>query len=108
MTSRSKSNIQINNLDIKHQVCPICSIEVPAYMARYPRLICSDCLNSADITDMDGNIVYYENESITGGFVSIHIIDNNKVIKKDHNCIIKGINCYADEHRFGGIVIQTL
>ena len=86
--------------------CPICELEIKYKLERYPNLICSECHKSNDIKDSNGFPVSFENESIYGGFISLHTIDNKLVSNKDHYCFVKGIRCYADEARFGGIVIQ--
>ena len=36
------------------------------------------------------------------GFISVI----NDTIGEDHECYINNIKCYADEARFGGIVVQ--
>jgi hypothetical protein len=90
--------------------CPICQNEYQR-MIRYPRSVCVNCLMDHKVTDYDGNIVKFENEDVFGGFKSIHYdsFDADKIIvKQDHNCFINGFRCYADEGRFGGIVIQTI
>ena len=87
--------------------CLICSNEKSFHIERYPRMICNECTNS-EYKDVDGNTVYFENEDIYGGFISIHTINSIKVKKTDHICFVNGIKCYADEARFGGIVIQVL
>jgi len=88
--------------------CITCKNIITYKIERYPRMLCINCINSTNIKDLDGNNVYFENEDFSGGFISIHTIDNKQVIKKDHYCLINGIRCYADEARFGGIVIQAL
>ena len=89
-----------------NSTCPICKNIMNIQMERYPKMICCDC-NNTDIKDSEGNNVTFENESMYGGFVSLHIIDNNVVEKKEHVCYVKGIKCFADEARLGGIIIQT-
>ena len=90
-----------------NKICPICKNNLDYYTPRYPNMICGNCSETNDVKDIDGNSVSYENESVMGGFISLHNI-NGKIIKRqDHNCWIGGIKCYADESRFGGIVIQV-
>jgi hypothetical protein len=88
--------------------CNVCKNIIKTISVRYPKMICIDCHNRPDIKDSDGFNVYFANQSITGGFISIHSIDNKLVEKEDHICFIDGVKCYATEARFGGIVIQTL
>ena len=79
-------------------------------------MICQKCSNgdNGKILDSFGNEVSFGNIDISGGFISYHKINNNdnennnKIIQKeDHMCWINNIQCYADEARFGGIVIQS-
>ena len=74
---------------------------------RYPRMICVQCHNSIK-KDEAGYPVEFQNIDLFGGFQSIHDINGEKVLKKEHFCFINNIHCYADEARFGGIVIQSL
>ena len=90
------------------QNCACCKNTIEYPSLRYPRMICSDCSNSNNILDSDNNIVSFGNIDFYGGFKSVHIINNNMIEREDHICFINNIKCYADEARFGGIVIQTL
>lgn len=95
--------------------CPLCAGHLLYFTPRYPKAICSKCSDS-EIKDSDNNLVSFHNIDLTGGFISRHIINNhdndNVVEKAEHICWInnstKDIKCYADEARFGGIVIQVL
>jgi len=96
--------------------CPICLETLTHFCPRYPKAICSKCADS-NIKDNDGNLVSFHNIYISGGFISKHTINNNYnnsviVEKKEHECWvnngIENIKCYADEARFGGIVIQIM
>jgi hypothetical protein len=46
------------------------------------------------------------NEGFSGGFVPMYA-DAEQPYEGGHDCWIDGIRCYADEHRFGGIVIEV-
>jgi hypothetical protein len=48
----------------------------------------------------------FSNVDTTGGFIA-HYADTSEVYPS-HECYVDGIQCYADEHRFGGIVIQPM
>ena len=92
--------------------CPICLETLTHFSPRYPKAICSKCADS-NIKDNDGNLVSYHNVDISGGFISRHFINNSTVLEKvEHICWIsngtESIKCYADEARFGGIVIQII
>jgi len=94
------------------QKCPLCLGRLLQFSPRYPKAICGKCAAS-DITDSDNNFVSFHNIDLTGGFISRHIINNDNVIEKaEHICWIhngkENIKCYANEARFGGIVIQVL
>ena len=88
--------------------CKMCNVVYKYLMARYPNMICNNCLNNNTILDSMGNIVSFNNLGFSGGFESVHIINNISVTKNEHDCYINNIKCYADESRFGGIVIQIV
>jgi len=84
--------------------CPICD-NTKEYSERYPNSVCNDCVSKA--LDKDGNVVKFYNTEMFGyGFMSIHYINNKKINREDHECYIDNIKCFAEEARFGGIVIQ--
>jgi hypothetical protein len=103
-----KDNIKnnINNIKVIHN-CPICKDVLEYFTNRYPNAICNKCASS-EIIDSFGNPVSFANVDCTGGFISFHKINNTIVKKEEHICWIKGFKCYANEMRFGGIVIQTI
>ena len=84
--------------------CAFCNIML-VYLERYPHAICRNHYD--ECIDTDGNRVFYTNSDEFGGFVSQHMIGKKIVKKEDHDCTIQGVPCYADESRFGGIVIQV-
>jgi hypothetical protein len=88
---------------IKTHACPICSAEVN-HFERYPRQVCGDCASRA--VDENGRPLLFGNASLSGGFVAIYAdtLENYG----SHTCYIDGIKCYADEFRFGGIVIEAV
>ena len=89
-------------------LCPICYTEFTHLLSdRHPRIICSICTNT-EILDRNNYKVCYSNESIHGGFISYHTTINGIIEQKDHICYIKGIECFADEGRYGGIIFQTI
>jgi len=96
------------HIETQKNLCPICKNTLEYYTPRYPKAICGNCSNNeSNIFDSDGNNVCFANVDITGGFISIHNINGKQIQKSDHECWISGIKCYADEFRFGGIVIQV-
>jgi predicted nucleic acid-binding Zn ribbon protein len=82
--------------------CPICSTPVP-HWERYPVAVCQDCHNKA--CNAQGQKLSFFNESMSGGFGAI--VADTKADYPSHICYIEGKKCWADEARFGGIVIQT-
>ena len=84
---------------MKNKNCPICDKNMIDF-ERYPKMICHECVLLT--TTENGETIKFYNIDHTGGFLSIV----NDVKGKDHECFINNLKCYADEARFGGIVIQ--
>jgi hypothetical protein len=108
--SEIQENVTNNNIIHK---CPICLDIMDYFTPRYSKMICGKCANgnndnNCKILDSFGNEVSFGNLDIYGGFASYHKINNEIVKKEDHLCFINNIKCYANEARFGGIVIQTM
>jgi hypothetical protein len=83
--------------------CPICKIALtPA--PRYPTYVCSTCASKA--TDKDGRLLEFFNSDLSGGYEARY--SDTQEPYTSHTCFIDGIECFADEARFGGIVIQTV
>jgi len=87
-------------LNTKYQ-CPICKTDLQP-KTRYPNYVCSECSNKA--SDKLGNPLSFGNIGIGGGFEAFCAKTNKK--HDSHICYIEGIECFADEARFGGIVIE--
>jgi hypothetical protein len=81
--------------------CPTCSNPVQ-HWTRYPQAICHDCSSRA--CDAQGRKLTFYNHSVSGGFYVV--VDETEEENEEHICYIDGLKCWADEHRFGGIVIQ--
>lgn len=85
--------------------CPICNTEVRR-LSRYPLSICDTCCST--VKDRSGNPVDFINTHFPGiGFASLHTIDGKVIQKEDNICFANGVKCFAQEARFGGIVIQV-
>lgn len=84
------------------QQCPICFKAVPA-LAKYPRYVCADC--AARATDETGRPLRFFVESLSDGFVARYA--DNAELRASHVCFIDGVECWADEARFGGIIIEA-
>ncbi|HET8611523.1 MAG TPA: hypothetical protein VFL92_02020 [Sphingomonas sp.] len=84
------------------QHCPICGADVRPY-PRYPRYLCAACASRA--RSRDGRPLAFGNAGLGGGYVA-HFADTGEPYDS-HRCFVDGIECRADEARFGGIVIET-
>ena len=84
---------------MKNKNCPICDKNM-LHFERYPKMICNECIELA-VNENEKSIKFY-NIDVTGGFISIV----NDVKGEEHECFINNHKCYADEARFGGIVVQ--
>ena len=84
---------------MKNKNCPICDKNMLDF-ERYPKMICNKCVELA--TTENGESIKFYNVDPTGGFISFV----NDIKGEDHECFINNKKCYADEARFGGIVIQ--
>jgi hypothetical protein len=86
--------------------CPICD-EPKRPIGRYPNYVCKSCLNNYKTLDKDGNEITYSNINWTGGISSM----KNGIKSEQENaevfCYVNSIECFAQEARFGGIVIST-
>ena len=83
--------------------CPICRSEV-RYEERYPNKLCDSCAEKA--VDCDGRGVTFFNVSFSGGLAA-EDTDTGEPYQSN-TCYVDRQRCQADEHRFGGIVLQPL
>jgi hypothetical protein len=83
------------------QRCPICGKGVPE-SPRYPDYVCDDCYVTA--TDNNGRKLDFYNTNVLGGYEAL--FPDTGEPYHSHVCYIRGVECYADEARFGGIVIR--
>ena len=86
---------------VRKQYCPICKVEV-GWSERYPAYLCGDCMNRA--VSPDGRPVVFGNASINGGLVATYL-DSRDAYLSDF-CFVDGVECRAQEARFGGVVIM--
>jgi len=89
--------------DMNEQQCPICRSLVKAN-PRYPRYLCGSCASMA--TAPDNRLLSFGNTGIAGGYVAIY--RDTGECYSSHVCFVKGIVCWVDEARFGGIVIEAI
>lgn len=83
--------------------CPICD-EKLEFIERYPNYICWECANKA--TDENGRKLLFGNLGMSGGYAASYA-DNGDTYDS-HICYVEGLKCFANEARFGGIVIEKL
>lgn len=86
-----------------NQCCPICKNKT-SYNPRYPNYICTSY--AKDPLDEDGRSLQFSNTSMSGGFEAEYT-DTGEAYDS-HICFVEGKKCWADEARFGGIVIQLI
>lgn len=84
------------------QECPICRSTV-AESPRYPRYICNTC--AARVTDAEGRILTLFQASPDGEYAAAYA-DNSETYDSNE-VYVNGVACWAEEARFGGIVIQA-
>lgn len=70
---------------------------------RYPKYVCPECAEKT--CDAAGRRVAFQNLDFAGGCGGFYPDTKEKYPSQD--CYIDGIPCYADEARFGGIVVQV-
>ena len=88
---------------MQSQNCPVCSADVEPN-ARYTRYVCSACASRA--ASNEGRLLLFCNVDLSGGFEARYA--DTGEIYTSHKCFIDGVECHADEARFGGIVIEVL
>lgn len=80
--------------------CPICKVELEP-IPRYPSYVCGNCAQEA--SDEAGRLLKFYNIDSSGGYIAKYVDTNEEY--ESHICYINAIKCYANEARFGGIVI---
>ena len=83
------------------QQCPICQYPVHP-SSRYPQALCGLCLREA--ADEHGRPLNFFNVDMSGGFRAVYPDTGEE--RDSHVCYVRGVRCWADEARFGGIVIE--
>ncbi len=86
------------------QYCPICNKEVTPN-PRYPNYVCGECAEKA--TASDGRKLEFANATLLGtGYVARYV--DTQEVYESNICYINQVKCWADEARFGGIVIEKM
>ena len=83
--------IFLKALSMSDQHCPVCDESVKP-SARYPNYICESCL--AGGVEQDG--------------ANVDLVDLGVYSQVNVPCVVKGIECIANEARFGGVVVQPI
>jgi hypothetical protein len=83
--------------------CPVCGAPAPVSL-RYPRALCPVCVLEA--TDRAGRPLEFGNAGLSGGFEARYADDGSPYDSAE--CLVRGVRCHAEEHRFGGIVVQPV
>ena len=89
--------------------CGICpnNVDRGSRYANY-NLVCNDCIANNPSVDINGNMIEFQNKSLSGGIMSITTLpDNTKKINEEYmsyECYINNILCKVTEARFGGII----
>jgi DNA-directed RNA polymerase subunit RPC12/RpoP len=88
----------------KTQKCSNCGTEVD-YFPRYPSYLCFECMEK--VTDKDGRPLEFDNTELMGAGCQGYYLDVSPTEKYNSDtCYIDGVEYYAQEMKFGGIVIQ--
>jgi len=86
------------------QNCSNCKKDI-GYAPRYPKSICRNCYDKK--TDIEGRKVEFYNTYWSGAGCQGYYVGTEQKEKYDSNdCFIDGKEFFAEEARFGGIVIQ--
>jgi hypothetical protein len=83
--------------------CPICAAPV-ALWPRHPKLVCSACVCAA--VDGNGRALRFGNTGPLGTGFRAALPDGSEP-REPHTCFVRGVRCFADEGRFGGVVVEV-
>ena len=84
------------------RACPICGRPIQAN-PRYPRQVCADCTRKT--ADEHGRALRFYNQGLSGGFQAQYA--DTGEWRDSPTCYVDGVQCRAEEGRFGGIVVQV-
>lgn len=88
-------------------ICLTCDEKFPS-SCMYANSVCKQCVKLA--VDENNHPVHFANTCEGGGFIAVQYDADNKPTHYSglHECFIKGVHCYADEGRYGGIVVTVM
>ena len=87
----------------EEQHCPACGAPVSPN-PRYPDHLCRDC--AGKVTTRDGRALAFFNLGMSGGYGAKIAASGEDY--PSHMCYLDGREYWADEARFGGIVIRPV
>lgn len=95
----------MNTKQANIQSCPICTSTV-SISQRYPNHLCPQCAGKA--VDANGRELEFYNTAMSGGFEARFKDDKKPAdeVTEGHIVFVDGIKIWADEARFGGIVLE--
>ena len=82
--------------------CPVCEASIE-FVARYPKYICRECKERT--LSVDGRPLKFGNIDLSGGFWAKYADTDEPY--EGNRCFVDGVECEANEARFGGIVVQV-
>ena len=82
--------------------CPVCGKSMQAN-PRYPNAVCGSCSGMA--ADENGRRLGFSNVDIAGGLIAYYLDTDEPY--DSHECFVNDMRCWAEEARFGGVVIQV-
>ncbi|RIV20410.1 hypothetical protein DYU11_20390 [Fibrisoma montanum] len=102
MLQEAKEREQIEEANSTY-VCPICQQQM-IFTPRYPNAVCRRC--KPKTIDKKGQAVSFRNIALSGGCEGYYV--DTLELYDSHECYIDGVQCWADEARFGGIVVEVV
>lgn len=85
----------------EQQHCPVCGRKVLP-MIRYPDYLCNSCANTAK--SHSGRPLSFFNQGSWGGYGACYSDDKSPY--ESNLCYVGSLEVWADEARFGGIVLR--
>lgn len=83
--------------------CPICSAKV-VHQERCPNQVCERCQSKT--ADAYGRRLRFSVADSAGGLRAVYLDNGEEYTRR--LCYIDGRKCFVGEHRFGGIVVETV
>ena len=84
---------------MENRICPVCN-NVHETLARYPMAVCNQCMKLYKVYNSRVNSVCFGNIS--------NDLKTGEMFYDDHLCYVNNVKCFADEARFGGVVVSAI